>query len=56
MTRRSGRARTRTSADTTLDLTDLPAGYGFQFELRLTDSTKNPSKPILDKVRMSFQP
>ncbi len=37
-----------------LDLTTLPAGYGFQIEMRLTDSTENKSKPIIDKLLMSF--
>lgn len=37
-----------------LDLSDLPAGYGFQFELRLTDTTENASKPIIDQVELSF--
>ncbi len=38
-----------------LDLRELPAGYGFQFELRLTDTTDNPSKPILDQIELSFE-
>jgi len=37
-----------------VDLTDLPAGYGFQIELRLTDSTENKSKPIVDRLTLSF--
>jgi hypothetical protein len=37
-----------------VDLTDLPAGYGFQIELRLTDSTENKSKPIIDSISLSF--
>lgn len=37
-----------------MDLNKLPAGYAFQFELRLTDTTENASKPILDKVTLSF--
>ncbi len=38
-----------------LDLSALPAGYGFQFELRLTDTTENASKPILDQVSLHFK-
>lgn len=38
-----------------LDLTKLPAGYGFQIELRLTDSTDNKSKPIIERMTLSFQ-
>lgn len=37
-----------------LDLSNLPAGYGFQFEVRMTDTTENESKPILDKVVLSY--
>ncbi len=37
-----------------LDLSKLPAGYGFQIELRLTDSTENKSKPIIERMSMSF--
>lgn len=43
----------RTPAE--LDLSGLPAGYGFQFELRLTDTTENASKPILDSVKLEFE-
>ena len=38
----------------TLDLSKLPAGYGFQIELKITDTTENAAKPILDKVELSF--
>ena len=37
-----------------LNLTDLPMGYGFRIELRLTDTTENKSKPIIDCVTLSF--
>ena len=37
-----------------LDLADLPEGFGFQVELRLTDSTKNKSKPIIERMTLSF--
>ena len=37
-----------------LDLSKLPAGYGFQIELKTTDTTENDSKPILDKLALSF--
>ncbi|WP_146533985.1 hypothetical protein [Rubripirellula reticaptiva] len=45
---------TRTPAE--LDLSALPAGYGYQFELRLTDTPENKSKPILDQVQLHFEP
>ena len=38
-----------------LDLSELPPAYGIAFELRLTDTTGNASKPILDAVRISIQ-
>jgi len=37
-----------------MDLSALPQGYGFQFELKLNDTTENESKPILDKVVVTF--
>lgn len=38
-----------------MDLSKLPAGFGFQFEIRITDSTDNASKPILDRITMTFE-
>lgn len=37
-----------------LDLAGLPQGYGFQFEIKLIDTTENESKPILDKIVIVF--
>ncbi|MGC6425715.1 MAG: hypothetical protein ACON5H_01820 [Akkermansiaceae bacterium] len=37
-----------------LDLSGLPEGYGFQFEIKLTDETENKSKPILEAVKLTF--
>jgi len=42
----------RTPAE--LDLSNLPAGYGFQVQMRLTDSTDNKSKPIVERMKISF--
>lgn len=39
----------------TLDASKLPAGFGFAFEMRLTDTTKNKSKPMVDKVTVTFE-
>ncbi len=39
-----------------LALKSLPEGYGFQFEVKLTDTTENKSKPILESIELSFQP
>lgn len=39
----------------TLELSGLPQGYGFQFEVQVIDATDNASKPILDKVEVSFK-
>jgi hypothetical protein len=38
-----------------LDLSSLPAGHAFQFELKLTDTTENKSKPIIDKVKLELK-
>lgn len=38
-----------------LNLSMLPEGYGFQFELKIADTTENESKPILDKVVVAFE-
>ena len=38
-----------------LDLSKLPAGFGFQIQMRLTDSTENKSKPIVEKLSLSFK-
>ena len=38
-----------------LDLKDLPAGFAFQYEIKMTDTTENKSKPILDKVTIEFK-
>jgi hypothetical protein len=37
-----------------LDLSKLSAGYGFQIELKTTDTTENNAKPILDKLALTF--
>ena len=37
-----------------LDLSKLPAGYGFQVELRITDATENKSRPIIDQLSVTF--
>jgi hypothetical protein len=38
-----------------LDLSDLPEGYGFQVELKITDSTENKSKPMIEGLGLSFE-
>ncbi|MBT5707200.1 MAG: hypothetical protein HOI66_12860 [Verrucomicrobia bacterium] len=43
----------RTPAE--MDLSKLPKGYGFQVEMKLTDTTENKSKPAIEKMRLSFQ-
>lgn len=39
-----------------MDLSGLPAGYGFQIQVNITDTTDNESRPILDKVTLTFGP
>ena len=38
----------------TLDASALPAGYGFQYEVKLRDTTENISKPIIQSAELSF--
>lgn len=38
-----------------MDLSTLPEGYGFCFELRIQDVTTNASKPMLDCLEISFK-
>jgi hypothetical protein len=39
-----------------VDLADLPQGFGYQVEIKIEDSTENKSKPILQALRLSFDP
>jgi hypothetical protein len=38
-----------------MDLSDLPGGYGFQIELKISDSTENKSKPMVESLQLSFR-
>ncbi|MDG1357897.1 MAG: hypothetical protein P8P36_06870 [Akkermansiaceae bacterium] len=38
-----------------MDLSKLPEGYGFCFELKLQDTTENASRPILESLEISFK-
>jgi hypothetical protein len=38
-----------------MDLSDLPGGYGFQIELKISDSTENKSKPMVESLQLSFK-
>ena len=38
-----------------IDLKSLPAGYGFKYEFKMTDTTENKSKPIMEQVKLTFQ-
>lgn len=42
----------RTPAE--LDLSGLPDGFGFQFEIKLEDTTDNESKPVLESVKLTL--
>jgi len=37
-----------------IDLSELPAGFGFCFEFRTEDTTQNESQPILDRISLTF--
>jgi len=38
-----------------IDLSKLPAGFGYGFEFRVTDMTENKSKPMMDRVTIAFE-
>ena len=38
----------------TLNLAKLPAGFAFQIELKLTDTTANKSKPIIESLQLDL--
>lgn len=42
-------------APATMDLSGLPEGFGFQVELKLTDTTANKSRPMIDSLTLSFE-
>jgi len=44
-----------TKTPASLDLSTLPEGFGFQFEVKLADTTENESKPLLEKVTVRFK-
>ena len=37
-----------------LDLSGLPAGFGFQVELKLADTTANASKPLIESIELAL--
>jgi len=49
-----GFAKLVSKTPASLDLSGLPEGYGFQFEMKVTETTKNGARPILDAVMVSF--
>ena len=38
-----------------LDLSGLPAGFGFQIEVKVEDSTENKSKPMIEGIELDFK-
>ncbi|MCP4847835.1 MAG: hypothetical protein GY899_07815 [Verrucomicrobiaceae bacterium] len=38
-----------------IDLARLPAGYAFHADLKISDTTENKSKPIIESLRLSFK-
>ncbi|MEM9280193.1 MAG: hypothetical protein AAGA96_00055 [Verrucomicrobiota bacterium] len=38
-----------------VNLSGLPEGYGFQIEMKLTDTTENKSKPMVERLELSFE-
>lgn len=37
------------------NLSALPEGFGFQIEMKITDTTENKSKPIIESLHLSFK-
>ncbi len=52
---REGFAKQIDKTAASMDLTNLPAGQAFQFEFRLTDTTENKSRPMMDRVVLTFE-
>ncbi len=50
-----GYARVVDVSPAELDLSDLPEGHGFKFELNLVDRTSNESLPIVDSVEIVLE-
>jgi len=50
--RKPGFARIVELSPAKLDLSSLPAGYGFKFEFRLEVTTPDIAKPVIDQVKM----
>ena len=53
--RREGFSRIVDASTASIDLSVLPAGYGFAFEFKTRDATENKAKPIMRRVSMSFE-
>lgn len=53
--RKRGFARIVETTPAAIDLSSLPAGRGFKFEFKTEDTTGKKSKPILDRVTLSFE-
>ncbi|WP_372797964.1 hypothetical protein, partial [Pontiella sp.] len=51
-----GYARVVTTTPAQIDMSGLPAGYGFQFEFRVDDTVVAGIPPIMDSVVMDFEP
>ncbi|MEN8127894.1 MAG: hypothetical protein ABFR90_08850 [Planctomycetota bacterium] len=54
-TKKPGFARIVDVAPANLDLSDLPAGKGFQFEVRTSLPAGTDIKPVLDQIELTFQ-
>ncbi len=50
-----GFVRIMETTPASIDLKSLSAGYGFKYEFKMTDTTENKSKPIMEQVKLTFQ-
>lgn len=49
-----GLSKQVTKTPAQLDLSALPEGFGFQVELKIEDATDNKSKPMVEKIELTF--
>ncbi len=50
-----GQSKQVSKTPATLDVSALPAGFGYQVELKVEDTTENKSKPIVEALVLGFE-
>ena len=54
-TRKAGFARVISKPPASVDLSKLPAGFGFQFEYKTEPVKDSRTRPVMDRVILEFQ-